>query len=883
MNPSSTEQNQSSFFDLLTARFLPKDIEEGSDDIFRARVVVVFSLALAIWGPIYAAVMYALSGALAGPLAVIACAVFVCSSLFLLRRGVSFGIIGNWLAFNVFWIMLFVALVSDFGSPPFLWLAVVPMLAVLISGMRSGMVWLVLVVASAVSYYISQLQGGATGGALDARQQVFFELTVLVGLYVLVLSLTLAYESLKEWAIGQIRSREAHTQAVVQTAADGILTVSPRGRIRELNHAAEALFGFRRDDILDAPFATLVPQISDAPPQEEPDASEEADGADGELFATASPTTSEARIGGMDAWQGSGRETEGRQRGGSSVPIEMSISRIEGEDLDIDQGYVAIVRDITERKQNERALEEARDEAVRANEAKSAFLANISHELRTPLNAIIGYSELIYEDFEMDGHTEYLPDLKKIGVAGEHLLSLINDILDLSKIEAGKMELYLETIDLHSLLGDVADTIEPVVAKNDNTFLVDIDNAPKTMQGDITKLRQVLFNLLSNAAKFTENATVRLHAYADVDDGRNMCVFEVIDRGIGIPDEKLERLFQAFTQADESTTRQYGGTGLGLTITKHFTEMMGGRIEVQSEVGQGTTFRVLVPVNPQVSHSEPLDLGEDESSSAENDELMADPNSSEVLVIDDDPTVHALMKRFLNREGFAIRSANSGEEGLELARAHKPDAITLDVMMPEMDGWTVLSRLKGDAETSDIPVILLTIVSNKNMGYSLGASEYLVKPVDRKRLSTVLADVTGAKGEGRVLVVEDDESTREMLERTVARQGWQVDTAANGRLAIDHLESAPAPNVILLDLMMPEMDGFEVLETMRERPEWKDIPVVVVTAADLTVEERTRLNNQVNRILGKGAYTKDQLLAEVTRAVGSGAARHVSDEASANV
>ncbi len=881
MSQTTSSRNQDNVLDVLTARFIPASIASGTDAAFRAKVVVVFALALAVWGPVYAVVMYALGAGPAAPIAVIGCALLVLASLVMLRRGISFGIIGNWLSFNVYWIMLFVAVVSHMGSPPFLWLAVVPMLAVLIAGVRSGVVWLVVVTASAVAYYVSRLTGGTTATALDARHHTFFELTVLVGLYVLVLSLTLAYESLKEWAIGQIRTREAHTNALVQTAADGILTIAPNGRIHALNHAAVDLFGFRREDVLEAPFSMLVPDITQPPPStlsEDDEVDEEAG-----LFAPTPADEAGSSTGGIDAWQGSGRQTHGRTRDGSEVPVEMSISRIEGEEIANDQGYVAIVRDITERKKAELALEQARDEAVRANEAKSAFLANISHELRTPLNAIIGYSELIYEDLEIDGHNAYLPDLKKIGIAGQHLLSLINDILDLSKIEAGKMELYLETIDLPGLLNDVAATIEPVVAKNNNSFLVDIDQAPKRMHVDITKLRQLLFNLLSNAAKFTENASVRLHAYAETVDGQEMCVFEVIDRGIGIPPEKLDRLFQAFTQADESTTRQYGGTGLGLTITKHFAEMMGGSIEVESTEGKGSTFRIHLPVNADTARPAPADLGADAIAEQGNEALVNDPDAPEVLVIDDDPTVHALMKRFLNREGYAIRSASSGEEGIRLARTEKPSAITLDVMMPEMDGWTVLSKLKGDELTASIPVILLTIVSNKNMGYALGASEYLVKPVDRARLSDVLAEFTGTDGSGRVLVVEDDDHARDMLQRTVARQGLTVDAVSDGSLAIDYLGEHEAPDLILLDLMMPHMDGFEVLERMRAHDDWSAIPVVVVTAAELTAEERARLNSQVNQILGKGSYTTDDLLSEVRRAVRQRAAQKAAAAQPASV
>lgn len=503
-------------------------------------------------------------------------------------------------------------------------------------------------------------------------------------------------------------------------------------------------------------------------------------------------------------------------------------------------------------------LVQARDEALAATRAKSVFLANMSHELRTPLNAIIGYSEMLQEEAQELDQLGLIPDLQKINSAGRHLLELINSVLDLSKIEAEKMELYLESFEVAQLVKEVTAVIQPVVAKRNNTLEVVCDSQAGTMRADLTKVRQVLLNLLSNASKFTKGSFIRLTVTRAVTESSAWLIFQVSDAGIGISPEHLDKLFQPFTQADASTTRQFGGTGLGLAITKKFCEMMGGTISVESALGQGTSFTVRLPA--QVAERLQLPLSEEQVVSTTSN------GATTVLVIDDDPAVRELMRRFLSKEGFHVETAANGQEGLRLARQLHPDAITLDVMMPSLDGWAVLTTLKADAELADIPVIMLTIIDEKNLGFTLGATEYLTKPIERDRLLTVLNKFRHDPGNGTVLIVEDDQATREMMRRMLSKAGWRVDEAENGRQGLEHV-AAQAPQLILLDLMMPELDGFEFARELREHPEWRHIPVVVVTAKTLTLEDRLRLNGYVERILAKGRYNREELLQEVSTLV----------------
>ncbi|MGC1305919.1 MAG: response regulator [Phormidesmis sp.] len=505
----------------------------------------------------------------------------------------------------------------------------------------------------------------------------------------------------------------------------------------------------------------------------------------------------------------------------------------------------------------------ATTQAEDANKTKSKFLANMSHELRTPLNAIIGYSEMLVEEMTDLGTPGLIPDVQKIHGAGKHLLGLINNILDLSKVEAGKMELFLETFAIAPLLKEVTDTLRPIVAKNHNALVIDCPDNIGAMHADVTKLRQSLFNLLSNASKFTENGTITLAVERPDADWID---FRVSDTGIGMTPEQQAKLFQSFTQADASTTRRYGGTGLGLVITQQFCELMGGDIQVESTVQQGTTFTLHLPEQVQA-----LQSAQTLSSRAQRPHDISPESSivsssvagaSTILVIDDDPAARDIMQRFLNREGFSAIAAPSGEVGLRLAKEQSPDAILLDVKMPNLNGWEVLSRLKSDPELASIPVVMVTIVDDQSLGSALGAVDYVLKPVDYNRLLTLLQPYQTEASGSSVMVVEDNLDNREMIRRQLTKAGWRVLEAENGRRAIEILQHEQ-PGIILLDLMMPEMDGFEFIRELRQHPQWRSLPVIVLTAKDLSAEERKWLEGKTQRIYHKGSSSRQLLLNEI--------------------
>jgi signal transduction histidine kinase/DNA-binding response OmpR family regulator len=504
----------------------------------------------------------------------------------------------------------------------------------------------------------------------------------------------------------------------------------------------------------------------------------------------------------------------------------------------------------------------AKEAAEQANRTKSSFLANMSHELRTPLNAIIGYSEMLHEEATDRGLEELGPDLEKIYGAGKHLLALINDILDLSKIESGKMDLFLEDFDVRALVRDVQNTIHPLVAKNQNRLEVQLADDVGAMHADVTRVRQVLFNLLSNACKFTEKGTITVDVRRDVTADEETLLFGVSDTGIGLTPEQLGRLFQAFTQADASTSRRYGGTGLGLVISRRFCQMMGGDISVTSEPGKGSVFTVRLPAQVSDKKGIPAAPARKIPLTVSTTESPLGPRTR-VLVVDDDQTARELLQRGLEKEeGFEVLLASSGEEGLRMAREAKPDVITLDVLMPGMDGWAVMKALKSDPLTARIPVVMVSMVDDKDIGYALGASDYLLKPFDRDKLSEVLRRYRCAEPPCPVLVVEDDPATREVIRRTLEGDGWQVTEAENGRVALTSV-AAKIPDLILLDLMMPEMDGFEFVAELRRNEAWRRVPVVVVTAKDLSREDRERLDGYVRRIFQKGAFSRDELIREI--------------------
>ena len=498
------------------------------------------------------------------------------------------------------------------------------------------------------------------------------------------------------------------------------------------------------------------------------------------------------------------------------------------------------------------------EQLAEASKLKSQFLANMSHELRTPLNAIIGVTEMLHEDARDLKREDEVEPLERVLRAARHLLELINDILDLSKIEAGRMDIHVETFDIAPLVEDAITTIGPLAAKNGNELIVRCPEDIGEMHADQTRIRQALLNLLSNANKFTEHGRVTVTAARTAVDGAAMITLAVTDTGIGLSPEQMGRLFQEFVQADSSTTRKYGGTGLGLAISRRFCQMMGGDITVTSELGAGSTFTICLPA--QIESAQPLPV----IRAARALRHSTGPvKGSLVLVIDDDQTVREVMGRYLEREGFVVRTASGGREGLELAHQLRPAAITLDVNMPDLDGWTVLAAIKGNPLLSDIPVVLVTIEDNRSRGYSLGAAEYMTKPVDRERLVRLLHGICSTSAR-KVLLVDDDEIMRESVRRALEQEKWEVTEARNGRDALERI-AVGVPDVIVLDLMMPEMDGFEFLVKLRQRSEWHEIPVLVVTAKDLSADEHRRLSGDVERVMQKNASELGELLRELGR------------------
>jgi DNA-binding response OmpR family regulator/nitrogen-specific signal transduction histidine kinase len=521
------------------------------------------------------------------------------------------------------------------------------------------------------------------------------------------------------------------------------------------------------------------------------------------------------------------------------------------------------VRLFEETKRLFTAAQEARAAAEQANKAKSTFLANMSHELRTPLNAIIGFTRIVRKKGDGVLPEKQLDNLDKVLSSSEHLLGLINTVLDIAKIEAGRMDVIPAKFNLNVLADQCVNLATPLF-KSNVRLEKQIDETIGIIYSDQDKIKQIVINLLSNAAKFTHEGRILLGVQKVSEE---IIDIAVTDSGIGISDDALGRIFEEFQQADSSTTRQYGGTGLGLSISRSLARLLGGDLVATSQVGRGSTFTLTIP-----SHYGRKPASQPDLQTSSPQEVLQQPEQESakhrVLVIDDDPDALYLLQEGLGANEFEVIGARNGHEGLQIARDQQPEAILLDVLMPETDGWQILNDLKSEANTANIPVILLTIVDKKALGFKLGAAAYLLKPLNPTLVLETLYNVIGDKNQTRkhILVVDDDPHIAEMLRQSLPEADFHLDCAEDGEAGLQAIE-VQRPDVILLDLMMPKLDGFGVIERLRSDSELRTIPIIVISAKDLTADESKKLRESVAFVMKKQGFNGDLLLQEISSVV----------------
>jgi len=537
---------------------------------------------------------------------------------------------------------------------------------------------------------------------------------------------------------------------------------------------------------------------------------------------------------------------------------------LEEKDIELIGRYVTFVATAIRNARMFQSVTEARQAAEGANRAKSQFLANMSHELRTPMNAVIGYSEMLEEEARDQGLDDMVPDLQRIRSAGRHLLKLINDVLDLSKIEADKVQLYPEQVMATDLVDEVAAAVKPLVEANQNLLKVEVEGELGELFVDVTKVKQVILNLLSNGAKFTERGTLTLHVSRRHERGLDWLVVDVTDTGIGMTEEQLGRLFQPFSQADASTTRKYGGSGLGLAISKHFAEMMGGSLRASSVIGHGSTFTFKLPVQAAVA-DRPSGVAVEHPTTTMEMDVLPDigPDSPVVLVIDDDASVRDLMRRLLLREGYRVEAVADGETGILRARELYPMVITLDVMMPGMDGWTVLRHLKADPRLAKIPVIMQTIVDEPQKAYTLGAADHLIKPIDRMQMVEAVRRLRRSGNQGALLLAEDGK-VLEQVAHVLGSEGWTVASVTDTARALE-LFNQRRPALVVVDLGMAQQDGFAFVDAVRGLPSGAETQIIVVMPEHLDAEGQKRLNGSVQRVVQGTAKGVEEVVSEIRR------------------
>jgi len=553
---------------------------------------------------------------------------------------------------------------------------------------------------------------------------------------------------------------------------------------------------------------------------------------------------------------------------------------------------LASFRDITDRKRAEQELQEKNEqldaqneelqsqaeelmtqqkelvektkEAERATQLKSEFLASMSHELRTPLNAVIGFSELMLDSVPGEINDEQRQCLNDILDSGQHLLNLINDVLDLSKVEAGKMDFRLESLNLADVIKDVAQTIKPMLGDKRHKLRVSLEKGLPQVHADKSRLRQVFLNLLSNAIKFTPpDGRLRI----EVSRQGDWCQASVVDNGIGIKKKDQEQIFEVFTQAETSPDAKKEGTGLGLAITKQFVEAMGGRIWLESQYGKGSRFTFTLPL---VREGEPY-LEEKreklEEGLPEMRELPPKPGQKVVLVVDDDCKARSLVSAWLRAEGCVIIEASTGDEGIKKAKELAPAVIILDILMPDKDGWQVLRALKSMPETRDIPVVITSVIGEEELGFSLGAVDYFIKPVDRKRFQKRIAEL-GIARRGKVLVVDDNTADVRLVASILEAENIGVLCAYGGAEGV-RMAKEDEPSLIVLDILMPDLNGFEVVKRLSQDEKTRNIPIIILTMKELT-EEEFKMLWQAKVIMMKTTFKRKDFVSAVKKVIGLG-------------
>ena len=673
--------------------------------------------------------------------------------------------------------------------------------------------------------------------AISSRQQRSWQIAVpsLILLASLLLTMYLARRvNVRQQAADAAR---AQLRGVMSNSPAGLVLVDAGLRVRELNPAAARMADAEPDALLGRHIRDF-PVLSDWP----------------RLVPTLRAVVDKGAVAADVEIDGSGIGTENhRFISANFFPVVAPSGRV--------QGAGVVFSDVTSRKQVELALAAAKEAAEVANKAKSQFLANMSHELRTPLSAVIGYSEMLEEEVAEMGHEGVLQDLGKIGSNARHLLSLINTVLDLSKIEAGRMEVNAETFRVSELAREAAATVKGLMGRRGNALEVDCPPDLGNMRSDPVKVRQCLFNLLSNASKFTENGTVKL-TVARRSNGVDRIVFAVSDTGIGMTPEQQAMLFQPFSQVDDATTRKFEGTGLGLSITRAFARLLGGEVSVESEAGKGSTFRLELPV-------EAPDTPAEEAEAATTSAVVAlqpeEAGRDVVVVIDDDPSARELLARFLTRKGYAVRLAADGETGLKLVRELRPAVVLCDVEMPRVGGWTVLSTLKDDPELATIPVIMVTVVQERALGLALGADAYLNKPVEWPRLNAVLQRFRKGSDQQTALIISTDMEMRYFIRQLLSGEQWRVHMASTVDDAVERMQGTLV-DLALVDIELGD-NGFTAVRQLKRKLANPDVVVVALAPLTLSDSDRSRLEGLAGQVVDKNDDWERELIEEIDHVV----------------